>query len=353
MAHTATPARHAAPRLCWLLVLQAKAYYCHNTSYDTQKNRYNVNAVNSALIVLALLIAVGVIYAISQRVHAQRASRRSIDERRRITCEIVNTAIDQRSTFRLEVQEGELKGYKTEGICVHMTDMWLVLDVGGAFATNQWEGEEVLVFFQTSFKRKPSFYQFRGIIGGVHRRMQNTMLRLPIPDYLEPGQKRSFLRITPQHSAVLGIGLWPISDRAPLPISAEKLPPPLLNYRPGKSELLTMDNLSAGGARLGVDKSIDLRAMVDLDKGSQILCLLVLKNIGEGKRPLAFWLACTVTGFTKTDSAVNYLGVRFTNWAVMESGKDQIRWFPLSKDRSVAPLATWVMRHHLEQSKMT
>lgn len=302
---------------------------------------------------LVMLLIVGAVYAISHRLHAQRASRRSIDERRRITSETLNTAIDQRSTFRLEVQGGELKGYKAEGICVHITDMWLVLDVGGAFATNQWEGEDVLVFFQTTYNRKPSFYQFRGIIGGVHRRMQNSMLRLPIPDFLEPGQKRSFLRITPQHQAVLGMGLWPISDRAPLPISAEKLPPPLLSYRPGKSELVVLDNISAGGMRLAVDKSLDLLAMVDLDKGSQILCLLVLKNTGEGKGPLACWLACTVTGFTPSDNNISHLGIRFTNWAIMESGRDQISWFPLSKDRSVAPLATWVMRHHLEQSKMT
>lgn len=311
--------------------------------------------INSTLTITVLILALvlaGIVYTVSRRILLGRALRRNNDTRLRIACEILNTAVDQRSTFRLEVQSGELKGHKAEGVCVQITDMWLVLDMGGAFAANMYEGEEVQVFFQTSYRRKPSYYQFRTVIAGTHRKMQSTMLRLPIPDHLEPGQKRSFLRITPQHDSVLGIGFWPISDTAPLPVSVSKLPPPLLNFRPEKSELIRLDNLSAGGMRLAVDDDIDLLTMVDLDKGSQILCLLVLRGAGNDKKPLALWVACTITAFGQAEGRVNHLSLKFTNWASRETGQDDIRWFPLSKDKSVALLATWVMRHHLEQSKV-
>lgn len=305
------------------------------------------------LVTLTLMVAACVVYAIGRRVLQGRARKRSHDTRFRIACDILNAAVQQRSTFRLEVEAGEMKGYKAEGLCVQITDMWLVLDMGGAFASNDWDGEQVLVFFQASEHNKPSHYQFRALIAGVHRKMGSAMLRLPIPKHLEPGQKRSFLRVTPQRGSVLGMGFWPISDTAPLPISADKLPPPLISFRPGKSELIRMDNLSAGGMRLIVDSSIDLLSMVDLDKGSQILCLLVLKGTGNDKGPLALWVASTITAFGHAEGKVNHLSLKFTNWATRDAGQDDIRWFPLSKDKSVALLATWVMRHHLEQSKMS
>ena len=311
-----------------------------------------MDLTNTLLIILGLVVAIGIVFWVGQRIAAYLASKRSLSVRTRIARDIISASIDQRSTYRLEVQRGEFKGYKAEGQCVQITDMWLVLDMGGAFASDHWDGEEVLVFFQTSFRRKPSFYQFHAVIAGVHKKMHTTILRLPIPPHLDPGQKRSFLRVTPQHGAVLGVGMWPISDTAPLPVSVSKLAPPLLNYRPGKAELLGLDNISAGGMRLTVDKSIDLGSMVDLDKGSHILCLLVLKHMEENKRPLAFWLACCITSAIKEGEHCNYVGTRFTNWALMETGLDQICWFPINKDKSVAPLATWVMRHHLEQNKM-
>ena len=311
-----------------------------------------MDVTETVLTILAAMTGVALLYWIVPRIIGYFTGKRDVNARTRIARSIIDTAIDQRSTFRLEVQRGEFKGYKATGTCVQIADNRIVLDMDGAFASSHWDGEEVQAFFQVSFRRKPSFYQFRTVISSVQKKTNTTLVRLPVPAFLDPGQKRSFLRVTPQRAAVLGIGLWPISDTAPLPISVSKLAPPLLSFRPGKSDLLHLDNISAGGLRLIVDKSIDIAHMVDLDKGSQVLCLLVLKAMEEGKVPQAFWLACTITDVGEGEKHSRYVGTRFTNWALMESGQDQISWFPINKDKSVAPLAAWVMRHHLEQTKM-
>ena len=58
---------------------------------------------------------------------------------------------------------------------------------------------------------------------------------------------------------------------------------------------------------------------VDLDKGSRILCLVIFEA-GREERVITFWCACEVvhTREIKMDKPALILGVRFTNWAILE-----------------------------------
>lgn len=299
-----------------------------------------------------LLAAILCLSWLAQRAIRHVAQRRDADRQQRITREILETAMNQRSTLALEFTGAEMQGRKLSGPCVKLGAGSLLIDVGGAYASPVWNRQPVQVFFKTTTKRKASYYQFNSQVMDAQICGDTFVLQLPVPDELDPGQKRSFVRVEPQGDSVLGIGLWPMSDSVPLPTDINDMERAVFNYRPGKAEDVHIVNLSAGGMRLSMEKKLNPFETLDLSNGSQLLCLLILRS-NEGEGSLPFWLACTIVscGEDPEKRGTLFLGLRFTNWALMEEGETGIAWFPIHKDRGVAPLATWVMRHHLEQHK--
>lgn len=307
--------------------------------------------LSDILLGIPLLVGLVVIlYGLAHLAHKYRISRRNVHARESIARSILEMAVIQRSTFRMDFQRKDLGGYKIAGSCADVKRDYIVIDMGSAFVSADWVGEEVLVFFEVSFKRKPSYYQFRTRISSVRRLDAAAQLYLPIPPYLDPGQKRSFLRVTPDKASVLGLGLWPLTGATPLPTSVEGVPPATVNFRPGQAEVVTLENISAGGMRVVFNKSHPAPKELSLEKGSQMLCLLLLKPM-EGSKPLIFWFTAVITMDAEDTDHSHHVGVRFTNWAQMDTGKKNFFWFPIDKGEGAAPLAAWVMRHHLEQSK--
>lgn len=308
--------------------------------------------LNTILFIVLLIAFVIVLFGVGQRVYTRYFTKRTTDAMGRIAKDTIHIAIDQRSFFRLDFLSSELRGHKAEGPCVGIKGNHLYIDVVGRFATVEWRSEKVRVLFQTTFKRKPSYYQFNTTVTDVRRQGSNTILTLLVPSYLDPGQKRNSLRITPYKKSILGLGLWPMPKGMALPTSLEELPPSLLSYRPEKVETIMLDNLSAGGMRLTMDKHVPLSPEMPMEKGSRVLALLILEASEEGGKSLALWLVSKILMIQEPDEKVYNFGIRFSHWAMMERQKRPLAWFPLSENDSVAPLAAWVIRHHMEQTKM-
>jgi hypothetical protein len=45
------------------------------------------------------------------------------------------------------------------------------------------------------------------------------------------------------------------------------------------------------------------------------------------------------------------IGLKFKAWALSETGSSDIFWFPAGKSGEVSPLASWILRHQLEQNR--
>ena len=143
-----------------------------------------------------------VLYTLGQKLLNIFFRKQNLHAQDRISREILTLAIDQRSVFRLEVLQGELKGHKAEGVGQQITKEHLILDLGNTFAASEWGDEEILVFFQTTERRKSSFFHFQEKAAGTIRKEDRTLLCLPVPPQLEVGHKRSFLRISPSKESV-------------------------------------------------------------------------------------------------------------------------------------------------------
>lgn len=302
---------------------------------------------DTLLFLLALWVLVVVAYALVRWASAYLVQRRSNANQGRIIAEALDAAIDQRSVFRIEILSKELHDYKIEGICTEADAKYIHIETAGSFASKELIGEQVLVFFHNSYRRKASFFQFSSRIVDVEQQGSTHIVRLTRPTSLQPGQKRAFFRITPANDTIVGLGLWSLQDQ-PLPSSVTQLPPALLRFLPDRSENIMLTDISAGGMRLLLSDQASLPAHVG--KGSPLLCLLRLKGPENGP-PHTFWFVCSVVMHLAGGEGDNYLSLRFTTWATTEPEQKQLVWFPVVRDEGIALLSAWIMRHHLEQTK--
>jgi c-di-GMP-binding flagellar brake protein YcgR len=279
-------------------------------------------------------------------------SRRHARQRARVVRELLHNAIVQRSTLEIEFTSEEIQGRVVSGPCSLIEDDMVIVDVGLEHTLQTWIGGLVEVSFKLDYKDTSAYYHFASQVIGMRHGPQAIAVELALPPHILPTQKRSYMRITPLPSHMLGIGLWPLDPAQPLPQDSTGLGTAALSYRPGRVDQCSLVNLSAGGMRMEVPLALLHQLPANLTLESQLLCLLLLRA-PDDDLPMPFWFACTVVSLLKNqeDASNVTIGLKFRAWALSETGSHEIDWFPAGKTGEVAPLATWVLRHQLAQTR--
>jgi len=300
---------------------------------------------------LAVAFVVGVAWLVSF-LRKRRLRWQRTQQSKRIAQSLLLNAIDQRSTLALEFNSPEMQGRVLSGTCSSVDDDILTVDVGLEHSLTTWNGEPVEVSFKLDYKNVSTYYRFVSQVAGMSATPRTVMLEIPLPLLIHPMQKRHYVRITPLSSHILGMGLWSIDPAQPLPLDSTGLGCAPLSYRPGKLTQCSLINLSAGGMRIAVPQVLLHQLPIGLTLQSHLLCLLLLRS-PDSEHPMPFWLASTVVSLVenKEDTTSIIIGIKFRAWALSETGNSNIFWFPAGKTGEVAPLASWVLRHQLEQHK--
>ena len=185
--------------------------------------------------------------------------------------------------------------------------------------------------------------------------MTQSILRLASPEDLSTGQKRIFIRVKPPKDKVRVIGVWELNSSKPIPRNTAEINNPLLHYKRGMEiEPVQVENISATGMALRFPmEDLDIKP-VDLDKGSQLLCLIIYQ-VNKEDRVVTFWCTCDVLNvrMQKEPIPALVLGTEFSNWAVLEQGKSEINWFHSTPKSGVSPITQWVMQMDIQQRKLT
>jgi len=287
------------------------------------------------------------------RLRKRRTRRLHARQRARVVAELLRNAIDQRSTMEIAFCSEEMHGRKLTAPCSSVEKGTVTVDVTEVeHALDTWTGEPVEVSFKLDYKETSNFYRFDSQILGMRTGHGMAFLDLELPPYIHPVQKRNYKRINPMPSHILGMGLWALDPTQPLPMDSTSLGCAALSYRPGKLTQCSLLNLSAGGMRMGVPQALLQQFPASLTLQSQLLCLLLLRS-PDSDHPMPFWLVCTVVslGEDLEDESTIIIGVKFKVWSLSEVGSSDIFWFPAGKSEEVPPLASWVLRHQLEQNK--
>jgi c-di-GMP-binding flagellar brake protein YcgR len=298
---------------------------------------------------IALVLGAGYIVAFLRKRNAQQRYAR---QRARIVRELLLNAIDQRSVLEFEFDSEAMQGRSWSGACTAIDSGIVTVDMGSGHSLHAWNGESVEVSFKLDYKDTSAYYRFSSQVIDMRVHPRGIFVDLALPAHIHPMQKRSYMRINPMPSHILGMGLWALEAAQPMPQNSTSLGSAALSYRPGRQTQCSLMNLSAGGMRMEVPLVLLNQFPTRFSLESQLLCLLLLRS-PDSEQPMPFWLASTVVSLVQdmeNDSNV-IIGVKFKAWALSETGNCDIFWFPVGKSGEVSPIASWVLRHQLEQNK--
>lgn len=284
------------------------------------------------------------------------AVRTSVDanhqHRKTIARDLLERAIEQRAVMRIELAQ-EKNNESAKGHCTRIVDNEVYISMNSSVSTVGMLEKKVKIYFCVNLKRKENYFHFYSQVIDFIPFQDNFTMRVALPDSIDTGQKRNFVRVAPHKEAVLALAVWSLSDADNLPLKYEDLPPANFQFRPDKDDEITLDNISGGGMRMLINVDEATLANINLTLGGRLLVLVILRS-DDTHKPMPYWTVGKVRIISplEADEGGISVGLAFVQWAMMERGKDTpISWFPADNSGGIAPLASWTMRHHLEQHK--
>ena len=302
------------------------------------------------IVVVFLIVALSVTLVV---VKGRLQSIRHEAKRAEMIRHMLETAQEQNEIFDLNAEERHShKGLA--GTLTKILGSQLELEIL-SYVSRELEGTPVEVFFRAMLPEGPAFFKFQSTVQQVKGSYEKSYIMLAMPKEIDAGQKRHFIRVKPPKDLVRVIGVWEMDPAKPIPRNTCEIGRPLLHYKAGmENELVQVADISATGMALRFPaESLDDKP-VDLDKGSQLLCLIIYQ-VNKEDRVVTFWCTCDVLNVRMQKEPVPalVLGTEFSNWAVLEQGKSEINWFHSTPKSGVSPITQWVMQMDIQQRKLT
>lgn len=305
--------------------------------------------------IYALVLAVIVIIACFLLIFLFRHIRKLMHdaERRRVLRDILAKARMQNQTFELNIHMPDKPVADLKGTMIAQEDKTIRIMVPTNVA-NDYTGAPTEISFGVNEGSNPTYYKFRSVVCAMSSNPERTIFTVTPPYDLETGQRRVFVRVKPESENVRVIGVWLLDPNKPIPRSKSDLGKPITHYKHGMKEMsVQVDNISSAGMALRFAMADANTRPFDLDKGSQLLCLLVYAS-GKSYTKLVTFLCTSEVVNARVEEGEEpslLLGISFTNWAVMEPGKSDINWFNTSPTLGVSPITQWVMRMNMAQQR--
>ncbi len=302
------------------------------------------------IVVVFLIVALSVTLVV---VKGRLQSIRHEAKRAEMIRHMLETAQEQNEIFDLNAEERHShKGLA--GTLTKILGSQLELEIL-SYVSRELEGTPVEVFFRAMLPEGPAFFKFQSTVQQVKGSYEKSYIMLAMPKEIDAGQKRHFIRVKPPKDLVRVIGVWEMDPAKPIPRNTCEIGRPLLHYKAGmENELVQVADISATGMALRFPAESVEDKPVDLDKGSQLLCLIIYQ-VNKEDRVVTFWCTCDVLNVRMQKEPVPalVLGTEFSNWAVLEQGKSEINWFHSTPKSGVSPITQWVMQMDIQQRKLT
>ena len=331
--------------------IQSAAEYFQNpelTSSDVIWLCCAVAAVAAAVIAAKLVFN----YRMSRAVYLLAADVRDPKK----ILQTLDLCIVRRSKLEFKIVSRQNSGQIVSGMPEAVRNGRIIVAMSVAFSANQekLKGERVHCYFKVRQGKHTAFFNFLSNIDAVRAGEDGFLeLAIALPDVLVAGQKRNFLRMDPPDDFILEISLWPeyIDNATDWKTNLDEFPPPLLSNVDKGSKDLRIRDISAGGARLIIDKAALNKAGLAPAKGSRLMLLLCLWDPVE-LNELALWMICRVQKYVSaSDTPKVDMGVQFIAWSQIKNPeKRELAWTILDQeDGEVPPLGNWVAKRYLEE----
>jgi hypothetical protein len=267
---------------------------------------------------------------------------------------LLETALDQRSKFEMQFLPADQSRQTLFCSFLEIKDGNLFLEApSGLKASRKWLEKDIQCYFRVVEGRdRAHFYTFTSRILGV-KKLASDFLHLTIsyPERLELHQKRSFLRLDPPPSYILGMALWPGKN---VPggdgeKNVKQWGKPVLAYIPKhQANPVKVDNLSGGGVRLDFHREAVKKAGEQFSMGNRFYMLLDVYE-PEQKSKQRFFLQLRIQNVFEDFQTKNLaVGFKFTAWGKPAPDDPRTVQWRMVDEFGVDPIANWVMKRHLE-----
>lgn len=302
-----------------------------------------------------LTIIICIVYTKSRSIYSNLLHTRNT--RARIHSTLLE-AQGQRQVFELHVQNNSNKIIASTILQVIEQDSLTFESMG--HVSNLLINVPVDVFFRVRDALTTNYYKCRCTILDVAAMSMNRVrVKVSMPNDFAEGQKRIFFRVKPSPDSIRALLLWEQPLDKPIPRSTAEIGKPLFSFtnledvetqNQEESPLMPVEDISGSGIGLSIPKMENIE---QIQKGMQILCLMVYKENGSERRNVKFWCIGKVVNIrdSATSKDLLVLGLEFSNWALMEPQQKEIHWFHNSSSNGVSPIIQWVRKMDLEKSK--
>ena len=270
--------------------------------------------------------------------------------------QILDLCIVRRSKLEFKVTSRQNNGQIVSGMPEAIRGNHIIVAMSVAFspAQEKLKGERIHCYFKVRQNKHTAFFNFLSNIATVRAGDGGFLeLAVALPEVLVAGQKRNFLRMDPPDDFILEISLWPeySGSDTEWPTKIDALPPPLLSNVDKGPQYLRISDISAGGARLVIDKPTLAETELAPAKGARFMLLLSLWDPVE-LNELALWMICRIQKYVSaSDNPKADLGVQFIAWSQLKDPENrELTWINIDpEDGEVPPLGNWVAKRYLEE----
>ena len=235
------------------------------------------------------------------------------------------------------------------GRCVECDEQGLRLDFVLQQPMSTWPHPVVDIYFRDQLEEDNTFYSFTAVLRKHTLDGTRLQISVPLPADLRREQKRAFFRVTPQSPYVAALALWPVDAEKSWPqdLHARDLGKPVFGFRPDKVSQVVLDDISAGGARLGLEPGYYARMGTRCQAGDRFVLLAVLSD-RDGQSEQYFWLNCLCVHSGTSQGRVA-LGIQFLDWCVTETLAQDIVWKLPEEGGEIVPLNNWLLSYVRER----
>lgn len=188
----------------------------------------------------------------------------------------------------------------------------------------------VTVYFRLVVNGEDIFKWFRSTVSKIDK----NIVHIDLPARVAIGQKRLFMRVTPQQEDINMITLWKMRHNQPLPDATDQVGIATVCARPD-NWLCSIANISGSGIALAFPKDAEM-----LFLPGDFVLLFIAFRLKDSTAPVFCWLYGEVI-HQRSENNQNILSLKFQNWACPKSMESPLRWF-LCDEEAAVPILHWV-----------
>lgn len=275
----------------------------------------------------------------------KKPSREEEQERRR-TATILDDAMAQRSKVhvKFDAQASNLTGVSANILA--MNDAGLVLELGGVSSLkDRFIGQKITCFFkmvEREQRHREIFYTFDATILRIRQQSEKPPhIAISFPESLHGAQRRKSLRMRPDMEQFSHLAIWRYDAAGGFDITK-----PTISLEHFKSALAVLENISAGGLRLVLRRTLLHEKSLAPKKGDRYILFMFFGDV-ESRLRTEYWLVCKTNNIIPDPiSHDTTLGLEFVANGERQQDSSKVEWSKI-EDNIIDDLAQRIYQWHL------